>query len=95
MNSDVDVSQLTDDDEEILFATKPTIIEIVRPETWITRISNAMDLKLLKDLIFINIIIGISLTYTATVNFSMIFPYFLQVNYFITAIALSTIPIDK
>lgn len=70
------------DDEEILYTTKPTVIEIVKPKTWASRISDAMDLKLLKDLIFINISIGISLTYTATVNFSMIFPYFLQVNHF-------------
>lgn len=69
------------DDEEILYTTKPTVIEIVKPKTWTSRISDAMDLKLLKDLIFVNISIGISLTYTATVNFSMIFPYFLQVKF--------------
>lgn len=68
------------DDEDIIYTTKPTVIEIVKPKTWTSRISDAMDLKLLKDPIFINIIVGISLTYTATVNFSMIFPYFLQVN---------------
>lgn len=78
-NVQSDGSQCTDD-EDIIYTTKPTIIEIVKPKTWASRISDAMDLKLLRDLIFINISIGISLTYTATVNFSMIFPYFLQVN---------------
>lgn len=70
------------DEEEIMYTAKPTVIEIVKPKTWASRISDAMDLKLLKDLIFINISLGISLTYTATVNFSMIFPYFLKVNHF-------------
>ncbi len=68
------------DDEEIMYIAKPTVIEIVKPKTLASRISDAMDLKLLKDLTFINICVGISLTYTATVNFSMIFPYFLQVK---------------
>ncbi|KAJ6641682.1 Monocarboxylate transporter 12 [Pseudolycoriella hygida] len=72
-----DGSQCTDD-EDVIFATKPTVIEMVKPKTWASRISDAMDLKLLKDIIFLNISIGTSLTYTATVNFSMIFPYFLK-----------------
>lgn len=71
------------DDEEILYTTKPIVIEMVKPKTWRTRICDAMDLKLLKDLTFINICIGLSLTYTATVNFSMIFPYFLHVTFLI------------
>lgn len=69
------------DDEEILYTTKPTVIEMIEPKTWTSRISDAMDLKLLKDLTFINICIGLSLTFTATVNFSMIFPYFLHVRF--------------
>lgn len=40
----------------------------------------AMDLELLKDPIFCNIIIGIGLVYTVSTNFSMLFPYFLQVG---------------
>ncbi|XP_037044265.1 monocarboxylate transporter 12 [Bradysia coprophila] len=66
------------DDEDIVYTVKPTVIELIKPKTLAGRISDAMDLKLLKDLTFINISIGIALTYTATVNFSMIFPYFLQ-----------------
>lgn len=76
-----DGSQCTDDEDILYTTTKPTVIEIVKPKTLASRLSDAMDLKLLKDLIFINIIVGISLTYTATVNFSMIFPYFLQVEH--------------
>lgn len=68
------------DDEDIVYTAKPTVIELVKPKTLAERISDAMDLKLLRDFTFINICIGISLTYTATVNFSMIFPYFLQVK---------------
>ncbi|KAL5286238.1 hypothetical protein ACFFRR_007719 [Megaselia abdita] len=38
----------------------------------------AMDLELLKDYAFWSIIVGMGLVYTATINFSMLFPYFLQ-----------------
>ncbi|XP_017096815.2 monocarboxylate transporter 13 [Drosophila bipectinata] len=41
------------------------------------RLVQAMDLELLKDLAFWSIIIGMALVYTATVNFTMIFPGFL------------------
>ncbi|XP_055379709.1 monocarboxylate transporter 12 [Condylostylus longicornis] len=42
------------------------------------KLIEAMDLELLKDPIFLSIIIGMSLIYTATQNFAMLFPYFLQ-----------------
>ncbi|KAH8320676.1 hypothetical protein KR067_006988 [Drosophila pandora] len=41
------------------------------------RLVQSMDLELLKDLVFWSIIIGMALVYTATVNFTMIFPGFL------------------
>lgn len=44
-------------------------------------LANAMDLELLKDPIFISICAGIGLVYTSTINFSMLFPYFLQVGH--------------
>ncbi|XP_073845730.1 uncharacterized protein [Musca autumnalis] len=42
------------------------------------RVIQAMDLELLKDPIFLSIIIGMALVYTSTINFTMIFPSFLQ-----------------
>jgi len=41
------------------------------------RVVQAMDLELLKDLVFWSIIVGMALVYTATINFTMIFPGFL------------------
>ncbi|XP_060658990.1 monocarboxylate transporter 13 [Drosophila nasuta] len=42
------------------------------------RLAQAMDLELLKDLVFWSIIVGMALVYTATINFTMVFPSFLQ-----------------
>ncbi|XP_030383929.1 monocarboxylate transporter 13 [Scaptodrosophila lebanonensis] len=42
------------------------------------RLVQAMDLELLKDAVFLSIIIGMALVYTATINFTMVFPSFLQ-----------------
>ncbi|XP_037817704.1 LOW QUALITY PROTEIN: monocarboxylate transporter 14 [Lucilia sericata] len=42
------------------------------------RLVQAMDLELLKDPAFWSIIIGMALVYTSTINFTMIFPSFLQ-----------------
>ncbi|XP_075165912.1 uncharacterized protein LOC142238215 [Haematobia irritans] len=42
------------------------------------RLVEAMDLELLKDPVFWSIIIGMALVYTSTINFTMIFPSFLQ-----------------
>lgn len=58
------------DNEELISLPKTTIR---------SRISQAMDLQLLKDPIFCSIAIGLALAYTASINFSMLFPYFLQV----------------
>lgn len=43
------------------------------------QIMQSMNLKLLGDAIFCNIIVGLALVYSASANFSMILPYFLQV----------------
>lgn len=59
------------DSTEVFFPQKPN---------WRTRLSKAMDLQLLNDPIFISIAIGLALAYTASTNFSMLFPYFLQVS---------------
>lgn len=59
------------DSEAILIRTKPN---------WKQRIYKALDLQLLSDPVFVSICIGLALAYTASINFSMIFPYFLQVS---------------
>lgn len=51
---------------------------LIRSPSWKQRISKALDLDLLCDLQFVSIAIGLSLAYTASINFSMLFPYFLQ-----------------
>lgn len=58
------------DNEELIALPKTTIR---------SRISKAMDLQLLKDPVFCSIAVGLALAYTASTNFSMLFPYFLQV----------------
>lgn len=60
-----------DSEAIILIRTKPN---------WRQRIYKALDLQLLSDPVFISICIGLALAYTASINFSMIFPYFLQVS---------------
>lgn len=40
----------------------------------------AVDLSLFRDPVFCSITVGLSLVYAASINFSMIFPYFLQVS---------------
>lgn len=45
------------------------------------RLVQAMDLELLKDAKFLSIIIGMALVYTSTMQFTMLFPQFLQVRY--------------
>lgn len=55
-------------------------IETQTPSTWWQQIVRSMNFKLLRDPVFCNIIIGLSLVYTASANFSMILPYFLQVS---------------
>lgn len=47
-------------------------------ESFFTRMTSAMDLKLLKDPTYLSITFGLAMAYTASINFSMIFPYFLQ-----------------
>ncbi|KAH8410995.1 hypothetical protein KR222_005647 [Zaprionus bogoriensis] len=42
------------------------------------RLAQAMDLELLQDLVFWSIIVGMALVYTATINFTMVFPSFLK-----------------
>nr|NP_611076.2 uncharacterized protein Dmel_CG8389, isoform B [Drosophila melanogaster]NP_725515.1 uncharacterized protein Dmel_CG8389, isoform A [Drosophila melanogaster]AAF58078.1 uncharacterized protein Dmel_CG8389, isoform A [Drosophila melanogaster]AAM70941.1 uncharacterized protein Dmel_CG8389, isoform B [Drosophila melanogaster] len=59
------------------------------------RLVQAMDLELLKDLVFWSIIVGMALVYTATINFTMIFPGFLgqtaQLNSQMVAFCMSLV----
>lgn len=63
--------------------------------TFLRQIINAMDLEFLKDLTFLNISFGLALAYTASINFSLLFPYFLQqdagLNLKNTATCMSTL----
>uniref|UniRef100_A0A0K8WJJ9 Monocarboxylate transporter 14 n=1 Tax=Bactrocera latifrons TaxID=174628 RepID=A0A0K8WJJ9_BACLA len=45
------------------------------------RLVQAMDLELLRDTTFWSIIVGMGLVYTSTIQFTMLFPHFLQVCY--------------
>lgn len=49
------------------------------------RISSALDLHLLGDATFVHIIIGLSVVYTSSIAFSMLFPFHLRQIGFATA----------
>lgn len=51
-----------------------------REESMFGRLCKSMDLALFKDPVFVSLTVGLALVYTASINFSMIFPYFLQVS---------------
>lgn len=63
-----------DSNEDVHFIQKK------RP-SWRDKLCKAMDLQLLRDKAFISIIFGLALAYTASINFSTIFPDFLQVSF--------------
>lgn len=46
------------------------------------QIFELMDLKLLRDPSFLILTLGLALAYTASISFSMIYPFYLQVSYF-------------
>ncbi|KAJ4434861.1 hypothetical protein ANN_23432 [Periplaneta americana] len=43
-----------------------------------SRVVEVMDLDLLRDPVFVNLALGLALVYTAGINFSLVFPFFLQ-----------------
>ncbi|XP_055691095.1 monocarboxylate transporter 12 [Lutzomyia longipalpis] len=65
-------------EHEKLLASDPPAAHQKIPETVAEKLRRMMDLNLLRDFSFLNIGLGVSLAYTASINFSMIFPYFLQ-----------------
>lgn len=74
------LADVSDDDEFYDNRSDIDKVHIIKKSSWTSRVSKALDLQLLKDKIFISIIIGLALAYTASINFSMIFPDFLQVS---------------
>lgn len=47
-------------------------------ESWMTKVSSALGLPLLKDLTYVHIVIGLGFGYVSSVSFSTFFPLFLQ-----------------
>lgn len=45
------------------------------------QVVNLMDLQLMKDPFFLSLTLGLALAYTASTNFSMIYPFYLQVSF--------------
>ncbi|XP_069672117.1 monocarboxylate transporter 12 [Periplaneta americana] len=43
-----------------------------------SRVVEVMDLDLLRDPVFVNLALGLAFVYTAGINFSLVFPFFLQ-----------------
>lgn len=78
---DLDANSYIDngDDDDDLRSISSEVYFIKKP-SWRERVFKAMDLQLLHDPVFVSIAIGLSLAYTASINFSMLFPYFLQVR---------------
>lgn len=56
-----------------------TQLEAPVRDSYCRRFMKSMDLNLLRDPIFVNIIVGLALVYTASTSFSLLLPYFLQV----------------
>lgn len=61
---------------EIVAAKSPPEL----PVSCMTSVCRAIDVSLFRDPVFCSITVGLSLVYAASINFSMIFPYFLQVS---------------
>lgn len=83
MTTDAEYDEDDDDSKNILNSDTISIDSsavLIKKPTWKQRISKTFDLNLLCDLQFVSIAIGLSLAYTASINFSMLLPYFLQVS---------------
>lgn len=78
--SDMETNDYIDDDDDSRSVNSE--VYFIKKQTWRQRVFKAMDLQLLRDPVFISIAIGLALAYTASINFSMLFPYFLQVSDF-------------
>ncbi|XP_059609274.1 monocarboxylate transporter 12 isoform X2 [Phlebotomus argentipes] len=65
-------------EHEKLLATDPPLQKNRPAQSTSEKLKKSMDLSLLKDLSFLNISLGVAMAYTSSINFSMLFPYFLQ-----------------
>lgn len=74
------MAEASDGDDFADTRSETSDIYFAKKRSWRERLSKAMDLQLLHDKVFVSIAIGLSLAYTASINFSMLFPYFLQVS---------------
>uniref|UniRef100_A0A1L8DED4 Putative monocarboxylate transporter n=1 Tax=Nyssomyia neivai TaxID=330878 RepID=A0A1L8DED4_9DIPT len=63
-------------EQEKLLVDDPPVQKVA--ESVGEKLRRSMDLNLLKDFSFLNICLGVSLAYTSSINFAMMFPYFLQ-----------------
>lgn len=70
-------SEQNDINKNIKEATKPEVTKAAKKKSYWRRVINFMDLDLLKDPIFLNILFGLSIFYVAELNFKMIVPFFL------------------
>ncbi|XP_046994385.1 monocarboxylate transporter 5-like [Schistocerca americana] len=70
-------NEQNDINKNIKEATKPKVIKATKKRSYWRRVINFMDLDLLKDPIFLNILFGLSIFYVAELNFKMIVPFFL------------------
>lgn len=88
-SSDLKNGSIIINKNEVIEDKKPT------PGCW-TKFSHLMDLDLLKDPIYLNILFGLSITYVAELNFKLVIPFFMaNLNYTKreTAVALSVMAI--
>lgn len=78
--SDLEAKDYIDDEDDDDLRSVNSDVYFIKTPSWRKRFFKAMDLQLLRDPVFISISIGLALAYTASINFSMLFPYFLQVR---------------
>jgi hypothetical protein len=72
INKNFPTSEKNDDKIEPRMSASPSHISCWK------RVVNFMDLDLLKDFIYLNILFGLSIFYVAELNFKMIVPFFLN-----------------
>lgn len=79
------------DETNLLLVPRGPKLRVVLPDrlvstkkSYFANFMKSMDLKLMRDPVFVNIIVGLAFVYTASTSFSLLLPYFLQVNIFTT-----------
>jgi hypothetical protein len=67
-------------------SSQPSAFQPFNEENFCTRLSKSMDLSLLKDFRFLLLNFGLACVYTVSIDFTLILPFFLQVNLFLFSI---------